>query len=185
MSWSDIKPWIAKIAPMLGTALGGPLGGAAGALVSSALGTKDATPESIEQAIKTGSLTGEQILALRQAEMQFQKDMEVIDIKSVQDLEALAVDDRKSARERQVKTGDITPQVLAYISLAVWGSMNGFLLYMAYMGRSLPVDMSPIIMRVLGTMDALMGMAFAFFFGTSASSRSKDQMIYNSTPTKE
>ena len=64
MNWDSLKPWIAKAAPLLGTALGGPFGTMAGALVAQALGTKDASPESIKAAIQSGNLTGDQIVAL-------------------------------------------------------------------------------------------------------------------------
>lgn len=179
----DLKGTISKVAPWLGAALGGPLGAAAGKLVAAALGGDPTTATTEELAKLVQNITPEQLLALKQADQVFQLQLKQMDINEVKDLEALAVEDRKSARERQALVRDVTPQVLAYLALTVWASMNGFLLYMAYKGQSLPIDMSPLIMRVLGTMDALMGMAFAFFFGTSAGSRSKDQMLYHSTPT--
>jgi uncharacterized membrane protein len=182
--WDTIKPFVGKFAPMLGAAVGGPFGAAAGAIIGNALGIKDAKPEDIKAAIASGTLTGEQIVALKLAEQEFAKQMAELDINSVRDLEELAVKDRDSARNMKIQTGDMTPNYLAYFALAVWTTMNGFLLYMAFHGRSLPTDMSPIIMRVLGTMDALLGVAFAFFFGTTANSGRKDEMIHNSTPIK-
>lgn len=121
-TWDEVSPWIAKIAPLLGTALGGPLGGAAGALLSSALGTKDASPDSIKAAIQSGSLTGDQIVALKQAEQNFSLQMAALDIKSVQDLKDLEFQDRDSARKREEVVKDHTPEILAYfVTLGFFG----------------------------------------------------------------
>lgn len=51
MNWADLKNDIAKVAPVLGTAIGGPAGAAVGALVSSALGT-DNTPDAVLSAVQ-------------------------------------------------------------------------------------------------------------------------------------
>jgi len=82
MSWNDLKPWIAKAAPLLGTALGGPFGTMAGAMVAQALGAKDASPESIKAAIQAGNLTGDQIVALKKMEEDFALEMAKLDITS-------------------------------------------------------------------------------------------------------
>jgi len=179
----DWRSIVKSVAPMLGTALGGPLGGIAGAALAKAMGGDPTKATTDDLAKLVQNVTPEQLLAIKAAEQAFQIQMRELDINSVKDLEQIAADDRASARNLQIQTKDATPQILAYAALTVWASMNGFLLYMAFRGLSLPTDMSPIIMRVLGTMDALMGMAFAFFFGTTANSGKKDQMIYNSTPT--
>ena len=182
-TWSDVKPWIAKIAPMLGTALGGPLGGAAGVLLSNALGIKDASPDSIKAAIQNGTLTGDQIVAMKAAEDNFALQMATLNIKSVQDLQNIEFEDRDSARKRQMTLKDKTPQFLVYLALVIWGGFNGVLLWMAFHGKSLPPDMVGIIMRVLGTMDALLGMGFAFFLGSSHTDAATKEMLYNSTPS--
>ena len=112
-TWDDVKPWIAKLAPMVGTALGGPFGAIAGTLVGSALGVKDASPDSIKQAITNGTLTGEQIVALKTAEESFALQRAQMNIKSVQDLQALEYQDRASARGREESVRDWTPRLLA------------------------------------------------------------------------
>lgn len=182
MNWGDIKPWVAKFAPMLGATLGGPMGAAAGALIGKALGVENPTPEKVMEALKSQNLTPEQMVELRRLELEHTERMEAMGFKNVRDLEELAYKDRDSARTRQVQLHDKTPQMLAYLGLAAWTLLNGSLMWMAYYGKSLPVDMSPLIMRVLGTMDALLGMAFGFFFGTTASSQKKDWMLHQSQP---
>lgn len=181
----DWKSTIGKVAPWIATALGGPAAGLAIDAVCKAAGLAP----SLENAQKAaemaaaGSLTGEQFLALRQSEDAFKIKMMEMGYKQITDLEDIAFKDRDSARNMMIQTKDNTPRLLAFYALVVWTLMNGTLLGMAFMGKSLPTDMSPIIMRVLGTMDALLGMAFAFFLGTTANSRNKDMLIYNSTPT--
>lgn len=183
MDWSDVKPYIAKFAPMLGGALGGPVGLAAGSIIGNILGVKDAKPEDVVAAIKNGTLTGEQILALKRADQEFALKMKELDINSVQEMEALMVADRKSARDRQVALKDNTPTILSYLCLAVWFVMNSFLMVMAYKSKTIPSDMATLIGRVLGTMDALLGMAFTFFLGANHLDARTREMLFGSTPT--
>ena len=182
--WDTISPFIGKYAPMLGAALSPvcPLAGIAGAALGSALGIKDGKPEDIAKAISSGSLTGDQIVAVRQAEIAFQEQMKAMDIASVKDIEAIYTADLDSARKRQIALGDKTPQALVYMALATWGIFNGILLFMAFHGKSLPTDMVGIIMRVLGTMDALLGMGFSYFLGAKHGDMETKQMLYKSTP---
>lgn len=89
MNWDSIKPWIAKAAPLLGTAVGGPFGTMAGALVAQALGTKDASPEAIDAAIKNGNITPDQMVALKLAEENFSLEMAKLNISSKEQLAEL------------------------------------------------------------------------------------------------
>ena len=167
-AWDSVKPWIAKLAPMLGTALGGPLGGAAGALLSSALGIKDASPDSIKAAIQNGTLTGDQIVALKQAEDNFALQMAALNIKSVQDLQALEFQDRADARQREEKTGDSwTPRLLAAVVTVGFFSV---ILYLLHFGLSAQAASAhDIILMLIGAL----GSAFAqnvmgYYFGGSS-----------------
>jgi len=179
MTWGDIKPWISKLAPMLGGALGGPLGGAAGALLGSALGIKDATPENIQAAFTTGSLTGDQLVALKKAEQDFQAQMAQMEINSVKDLEALAVDDRKDARAMAVANKDFMPMVLGCVFT------TGFFFILGWMLKyGLKKDGGDALLILLGALGAGVTQVLNFYFGSSSSSSRKDQLLYNSTPTE-
>lgn len=181
----DWKAAVSKVAPWLGAALGGPLGGAAGKLIASALGgdpTK-ATPDDLAKLVR--DVTPEQLLALKQADQAFQLQLKQMDITERKDLEALAAQDRDSARKREMVVRDATPRILAYAVVAVWGLINGFLLWAALHGKSLPVDMNAILMRVLGTLDAALTLALSYYFGSSASSHSKDELLYRSAPADQ
>jgi hypothetical protein len=178
MSNFDWKGAISKVAPWLGAALGGPLGGAAGKLIASALGgdATKATPDDLAKLVQ--NVTPEQLLALKQADQQFQLQLEQLHINEVKDLEALAVQDRSSARDREVKTGDSwTPRILAAVVVLGWLGAQGFLLR-----HVVDPAMRDIIMRMLGTLDAAITMVLSYYFGSSSSSRDKDQLLYRSTP---
>ena len=174
MKWADLKPWVSKIAPMLGASLGGPLGLGVGTLIGNALGIKDATPQSVQEAIDTGTLTGDQIASLKLAEQDFKIQMAKLEIQSVQDLESLAVADRSSAREREIKTGDVTPRVLAY---GVTLGFFGLLIYL--MKTEPPVGSKDILNVMLGALGTAWISIVSYYFGSSASSAHKDSLIAN------
>ena len=176
-AWDNIKPFVSKFAPIVGAALGGPLGGAAGALLASALVVKDADPKSIEQAIKDGTLTGEQIVALKQAEDQFALQMKQLDIDSVAKMEGLSIQDRDSARKREMAVKDKIPAILAI------GVTIGFFGLLAYM---LKFDVPPANKDILNIMLGSLGTAWvsiiAYYFGSSSGSDKKTDLLYTSTP---
>ena len=99
---------VKTVAPSIATAVGGPLAGMATRAISEALlGKPDGTEDELAEAAK--SATPEQLLALKQAEQNFVIRMRELDV----DLERIANQDRGSAREREIKTGDYTPKLLA------------------------------------------------------------------------
>ncbi len=171
-AWDNIKPFVSKFAPIVGAALGGPLGGAAGVLLASALGVKDADPKSIEQAIKNGTLTGEQILALKQAEDDFALQMKQLDINSVEDMEKLAIQDRVSAREREISVKDWTPRILAYgVTLGFFGLLS-FLLR-----HDLPAGSKDVLNIMLGSLGTAWISIVTYYFGSSAGSDKKTDLM--------
>lgn len=95
----DWKSTLGAIAPGLATALGGPLAGAAvKVLADRVLGQPDASPAEVAAALSTGSLTGEQIVAIKSAEQAFQVEMAKID----EARDAAALQDTQSARQQTV-----------------------------------------------------------------------------------
>ena len=171
-AWDNIKPFVSKFAPIVGAALGGPLGGAAGALLASALGVKDADPKSIEQAIKNGTLTGEQIVALKQAEDNFALQMKQLDINSVEDMEKLAIQDRSSAREREMAVKDWTPRILAY------GVTVGFFGLLSFLLRhDLPAGSKDVLNIMLGSLGTAWISIVTYYFGSSAGSDKKTDLM--------
>lgn len=86
--------------------------------------------------------------------------------------EQIAATDRDSARKRQVDLHDWTPNILAALIVCGYFGIQWFLLT-----HIVPQEMRDIIMRMLGILDMALGMVLQFFFGSSASSRSKDAVI--------
>lgn len=95
----DWRQVIGSVAPGLAAALGGPLAGAAVKVIADkVLGRPDATQEEVAEALSSGSITGDQLVALKVAEQSFKLELERID----QQREAASVEDTKSARQQTV-----------------------------------------------------------------------------------
>ena len=163
---------IGSVAPTLATALSGPLAGMATKALSQALlGKEDGSDDDIQAALRTAS--PEQLAAVKKIDADFRVQMKSLDI----DLEALAVDDRKSARSMQTETRDFIPRLLA-VSVTV--GFFAILIYMLVYG--LPTTGNEALLLLLGALQTAWGGIIAFYFGSSSGSQKKDQMIYNSTP---
>lgn len=158
---------VRTVAPTLASAVGGPLAGMATRAISEALlGKPDgAEAELVEAAAKA---TPEQLLALKKAEQDFAVRMRELDI----DIERLSNEDRASAREREVKTGDWTPRVLA---AAVTLGFFGVLFWMIAYG--LPQNGGEAMLVMLGTLGTAWGGIVQYYFGSSAGSREKNDTI--------
>jgi hypothetical protein len=161
-----LRKTVATVAPTIGVALGGPLGGIAGQLIAKAVGKEGAPEEEIEAALLTA--TPETMLALKQADVEFQKFLKDADIK----LAALDNEDRDSARARHVQVKDRTPAVLA---AAVTIGFFGVLIWM--MAYGLPITGQDALLVMLGSLGTSWAGIIAFYFGSSSSSRSKDATI--------
>lgn len=177
MNWGDIKPWIAKAAPLVGTALGGPFGTMAGALVAQALGTKDASPESIKAAIQAGNLTGDQMVALKQAEQSFALEMAKLDINSVQQLEELEFKDRDSARQREMVVRDRTPSIGFYATSAGFFGLLTILIF-----HEAPPGSRDLLNIMLGALGLAWGNQVKYYYGGGKDDSAVNEMLHKSTP---
>jgi len=159
---------VRTVAPSIASAVGGPLAGMATRAISEALlGKPDGTEaELVEAAAKA---TPEQLLALREAENSFAVKMRELDI----DLERIANEDRASARDREVKAGDYTPRILAgLITLGYFGVLFWMLRF------GLPnTGSSEALLVMLGALGTAWGGVVAYYFGSSAGSKAKDDLI--------
>ena len=165
-------PLLSSVAPTLATALGGPLAGLAVKSLSKALlGAEDFSEEAVMEAMATAS--PEQLAAVKKIDADFKVQMKALDI----DLERIAVDDRKSARDMQKETRDWIPRALA---VSVTAGFFAILIYMLVYG--LPTTGNEALLLLLGALQTAWGGIIAFYFGSSSGSQKKDAMIYNSTP---
>ena len=166
----DWKALIATVAPWIGTALGGPLGGAAVGAVADALGLSDKTEASIKAALS--GVTPEQMLALKVADQAFAKQMQELGYENQEKLAALAVDNTKDARGMQVQTRSRIPAVLAIlITLGFFGILVGML------RGDLTATDNQALLIMLGALGAAWGAVVNFFFGSTAESGRKTELL--------
>jgi len=163
--------WLSQIAPTIATCLGGPLAGLAVTALSKVFGVN---PDDVKGMIDDGKLSADQIALVQQEEIKFKEQTQALGL----NFEQLAVEDRKSAREMQTATQSIIPPVL---SILVTVGFFGILAYL--MVRPADTTNTPL-MIMLGSLGTAWTGIIAFYFGSSAGSQKKDQMLFNSTPPK-
>jgi len=167
----DWKALLAHVAPALASAIGGPLAGMATKVLSDKLlGKPDGTEEEIAAAL-TGADTAT-IIKLRELDLQFKKDMTQAGI----DLEKLAMEDRASARSREVSARDSwTPRILG--GAIVGGFL--FVVFCVVTGRVELKDamVAGMIGTVIGYLSAKADQVIGYYFGSSAGSDRKTELM--------
>lgn len=166
--------WLAKIAPTVAAALGGPLAGIAVSALGSALGLSEPTKQAVTEALQSGNLTGEQIAAIKLAEIQLKQRESDNGFKFAE----LATRDMESARNREIAVKDKTPAVLAGLAV-VSGAIIGSLV----LAGMTPALKDPALAATAGTVVGFVfneiKQVYSYYFGTSASSGRKDATIAN------
>jgi hypothetical protein len=157
-----------QIAPTIATALLGPAGGIAVSLVSKYLGIDE---KDVQSTIDSGKLTAEQLTSLKQAEIELQAKAQELGL----NFEKLATDDRKSARDMQVVTKSIIPSILA-----IGVTIGFFAILIGLMTDN--VTKSDALLLMLGSLGTAWTAIVSFYFGSSASSQNKDELLHRSTP---
>jgi hypothetical protein len=143
--------------------------------ISKALGKKiDPSLDAMSAAV--AGATPEQILALKQADNDFAVKMQALGFSHETELEQLAVNDRNSARQREMTVRDRIPAILA---IGVTVGFFGILLYMLKAG--LPNDGREPLLLMLGSLGAGWTSVMAYYFGSSAGSAKKDDTIRAAT----
>lgn len=152
-------------------------GAAVKVLASAVLGRDDATEADVAAAITGGQLTGEQIVAIKAAEQQFEIQMRALDIdvlKINQAADDAQLRDVQDARARQVATKDYMPQVIFFLLGAAWvGTL--LLFYFA----PLPQDefLKALIVRAYATVETGLTGAIAYFIGSSRGSKASGDAV--------
>ena len=162
--------WLKQIAPTIATALGGPLAGLAVDAISKAVGID---PKDVTKTISEGKLTAEQITQIKAAELAMAARAQELGL----DFEKIAVDDRKSAREMQISTQSWIPGGMAIVvTIGFFGILVGLM--------TEHFKTSDALMLMLGSLATAWTGIIAFYFGSSAGSQKKDQLLHQSNPTK-
>jgi hypothetical protein len=162
--------WLKQIAPTIATAFGGPLAGLAVDAISKAIGIE---PKDVQSTLEQGKLSAEQIGAIKQAEIAMAARAQELWL----DFEKLAVDDRKSARDMQTKTQSWIPGLMAIaVTLGFFGVLVGLM--------TDHFKTSDALMLMLGSLGTAWTGIIAFYFGSSAGSQRKDELLHQSAPSK-
>ncbi len=163
--------WLKQIAPTIATAMGGPLAGMAVSAISKAIGVD---PDKVGDLISNNKLTAEQIAQVKIAEIELQKQAQELGL----NFEKLEVEDRKSARSMQAATRSIVPPLLAAIITIGFFSI----LIMMMLGK---VDgNNPTILMMLGSLSTAWTGIVAYYFGSSAGSQAKTDLLSKAGPVK-
>ena len=143
-----------------GTA-GGPLGGTAANMIKNALGLgAEAKEHEIEAALAQAS--PEQLVALRNANKQFELDMRSLDVEEL----GMYLGDVSDARARQVALKDKMPAVLAYIILGLFASVIFLLIF-----KGVPEDHSQLFYGLIFALTSAVTQVLSFFLGSSKQSQ--------------
>ena len=160
--------WLKMIAPTIATAIGGPFGTMAYGLIAHEL---NVSADEAKTTIEAGKLTADQIASVQLAEIAIKAKAQELNL----DFAKLTNDDRKSARDMQSTTKSLIPAVLAIaVTLGFFGILTGLML--GYFKTS------DALMLMLGSLGTAWTGIIAFYFGSSAGSQAKDDLLHKSTP---
>jgi uncharacterized membrane protein YsdA (DUF1294 family) len=162
--------WLKTIAPTIATALGGPLAGMAVSAVAKAIGV---APDEVQNVISSGKLTAEQVASIQLAELELKKQAQSMNL----DFAKLMAEDKKSARDMQIATKSLIPALLAvFVTLGFFGILLGLM--------TEHFKTSDALMLMLGSLATAWTGVMAFYFGSSASSQAKTELLAKSEPPK-
>lgn len=169
--WKDL---LGVAAPALATALGGPLAGMATTALCGFFGLgPGATDEDIAKAIS--GMTPEQAVQLKKIDTEFKMKMRELDI----ELDRLAVQDRDSARKMAISQGTFFQIILTVFCMTVF-TIGMVMVIEGYMNDASEFS-KQIITYAMGQITTWIGVAIAFFFGSTKSSQEKDRTIQTLT----
>ena len=167
----DWKSAIGKFAPIIGSALGTPVVGMAVATISNAIfGKPDATADEISSAVSSG-LSGDQIVALKQAEIEFKLKMSQMDIdilKLGNESDKMYLEDVADARQRQIATKDHMPQIIFAAMMSVFVLLNLLL----YFGPVVKDEFAKaLVVKSFSIVEIALIGAVQYFIGSSKGSK--------------
>ena len=175
MDWKQV---VATVAPWIGGALGGPLGGAAMTVIADTLGLSEKTESAIKHALS--GTTPEQMLALKQADIDFSLKMQELGFANSKDIEALAVSDRDSARKREIVVGDKTARNLAY---AITSGFFGVLASLLFL--EVPEGSKEVLYVMLGSLGTAWVGVNSYYFGSTKGSQTKTDLLARAEAVKD
>lgn len=182
MNWNDVKGMLVTLAPTVAATLGTPLAGTAVAALESVFGlAPDGTTTDRQNALSVAlsGATPDQLLALKKADLDHAENMAKLGFDNIEKIEALASSDRDSARKREMEVKDNTPKILAYSLVLGFFATLGFMLF-----ASVPVASRDLLNIMLGMLGTSFTGVVAYYFGSSAGSAEKNQLLHQSVPVE-
>jgi hypothetical protein len=165
---SDWIETMEKLAPTVASALGSPVAGMAISALESALGMSS---EDVKQTVEANKLTAEQVASIQQAEIAIKAKAQELNL----DFSKLAYDDKANARDMQKTVKSWVPPFLAIaVTLGFFGILVALMLKLT--------AQNPEIDIMLGSLGSAWVGIISFYFGSSAGSQAKDQLLHQSTP---
>jgi hypothetical protein len=171
MAGFDWRKIVGTVAPTIATALGGPLAGLAVKAIGGALGLGDGASDADVEARLAGA-TPADLLALKKADQAFATEMRRLEV----DLDRISAADRDSARHMQVETRSWAPPVLAAVVVGGFITASVAVLGGWVDGLKDPL-IAALVGSVIGNITAATMLVLNFYFGTTSSSRAKDDTI--------
>ena len=163
--------WLKTLAPTIATALGGPLAGMAVSAVAKAIGCE---PDEVQGIISSNKLTAEQVASIQLAELELKKQAQSMNL----DFAKLTVEDRKSARDMQIATKSMLVPSLAILIVSAFIGV-----VIATLGGFAVVD-SVLAGTLIGYLSAKAEQVVNFYFGSSAGSQAKTELLARAEPVK-
>lgn len=180
--WTNALNVVKTLAPTIATVLGGPLAGGAVTALESVFGitpTPDASTDDRQSTLAAAisGATPEQLAAMRKADQDYAVAMAQAGFKDTETLAGLAVQDRASARAMQISTKSWTAPFLAlFVTLGFFGVLG------VMMFCTLPQATHDALMLMLGSLGTAWTGVIAYYFGSSAGSDRKTELLAQSTP---
>lgn len=163
------KKILGAIAPTIGTALGGPLGGLAVSVAAEALGLpQEATERDLKKAVE--GMTPEQYERLHAADATYKTRLAELEVEE----EKIHAGDRASARQMRMKSTRWTADMIAIV--IVFGFFGVFALMFFY-GDNISDNSKELLYIMAGGLTTLLASIAQFFFGSSAGSKSKTDIM--------
>lgn len=177
---ADIKGFFAKTLPgmalTVASGIPGPVGAVA-SIIGKVVGKSDLSSDPNDIAAAVAGATPDQLLELRKADQDFQLQMQQLGFANMKDMEALAVEDRDSARKREMAIRDFTPEIGFYMLAGIFA----YALHWVFR-YPIPQDNKALCYTMLGSLGTLLVTAATYFYGTTRGSEAKTALLAQAPP---